>query len=938
MLRILLQPAVLVTSLILILVSFICPDPLSSSGVSLMVISPVSQTANSNATNSANTIAFGLPSSTSASGNNTMTSTPQSTTNAYNSSAPLLQPLVGTSQGSATPNQQADPSQSTPTGQSVVTPANTFVQASVSNSTRPVSNVQQPQSPPTSTTQQPVVYQQPASGQYLGPRQPSPAQGVSLPLTPQRRYEVTFLTEPLSSRIAPRQVQRPSNSTDTLSLQPSSPALVTTQNERINRTSTFNDTDANGSPTQASNATATALPETSSASYHPTGEQLSLVEMKFGPLGSCVRTSSSDRTCTPPSLNAQYMATKLASDSLTYDISGLPTKMKTSPILLLTAVVVLLALLLLAAPAMIARCRPDLLGEVLESGPWQRYYDRAQRMALWVRLSVVSLLLVAGISMRTQISKAVYAFNANNASILLPDASLRPEVPASLRHQIGLSATVGHAFTLLWVSIILLLVECWLERARLKREEAVRLARGDLEAKWGRDALEYAMGKLDTVKARPSVEKVDSSDDTVAHSASETSFGERIFRRKFGVQEPPLVARKPVPAHKGGLGFVLSRTASSRSAHSTKAHAAAAPQKVWTGKEPHLPRYENNTCDSGVPGHHRVDCPPYVTDTRCLCRHPSRAASYSASRAPSKAPSRAQSPHASSTYTLPCEDSAGSYKHVDGRRPFEDYATGSDDGAYYSQPKRHRQNWQLDQHNNSSEEENEFEEQILSAKLAHRFAHDDLWSKSADDFHCYNSATRGTKRSFHQGDRSVSAGGWYESDNPTPVPLYDTRIRMNEVRSVPPRSSSALGLTRQRSSGSLVEIAGRGKETFKKSFQRNITSRKIPHRASRAIIAQRRNDSRRSWASDDDDEDHRYDSEGNSPVGLEFARARRQYQQNPSRSTTPLSDPGFYQHPPSTQSTRHRPCHSPSASMSSLNSSSQLGPRMGLRNIRYIKP
>ncbi|PWN25839.1 hypothetical protein BDZ90DRAFT_233853 [Jaminaea rosea] len=305
-----------------------------------------------------------------------------------------------------------------------------------------------------------------------------------------------------------------------------------------------------------------------------TGEALSLIELKISPLGSCFRTWSGARSCTPASLRPTYDSSHLTMKALGgYDTKGLPSTIKTTPILLVVVVSLLGSLSLSSTLGASLRVWPGAtFGQpLLQGGAAQRAWASTQRVALWLRLGVALLLLGTAVSMRLVVSKAAYAFNASNAARTLNTAYLTPEAMAlpGAGQQVGLQAVTGRAFGLLWASVVLLLAEFWWERRRLRMEQAIAVARADLEAAWGRDAA-VAMNNLgrDDVKRQKSTKIVNmppkQDEETWSDDGYEQS-SEAAKQQQPGFfwpatttpHAPPYVARKAVPSYKGGLAPVL---------------------------------------------------------------------------------------------------------------------------------------------------------------------------------------------------------------------------------------------------------------------------------------------------------------------------------------------------------------------------------------------
>lgn len=305
-----------------------------------------------------------------------------------------------------------------------------------------------------------------------------------------------------------------------------------------------------------------------------TGEALSLIELKLSPLGSCFRTWSGARSCMPASLRPTYDSSHLAIKALGgYDTKGLPSTLKTTPILLVVVVSLLGVLSLSSALGASLRVWPGAaFGQpLLQGGAAQRAWAGTQRVALWLRLGVALLLLGTAVSMRLVVSKAAYAFNASNAARALNTAYLTPEAMAlpGAGQQVGLQAVTGQAFGLLWASVVLLLVEFWWERRRLRMEQAIAIARADLEPAWGRDAA-VAMNNLgrDDVKRQKSTKIVNmppkQDEETWSDDGYEQS-SEAAKQQQPGFfwpatttpHAPRKVARKAVPSYKGGLAPVL---------------------------------------------------------------------------------------------------------------------------------------------------------------------------------------------------------------------------------------------------------------------------------------------------------------------------------------------------------------------------------------------
>lgn len=325
-----------------------------------------------------------------------------------------------------------------------------------------------------------------------------------------------------SSRPTPRAVENYNSSTTTAD-EVSSPSATPLILERLNVTSATNPT---------SNDTAsTGLPGT--VSYSSTS--LSWLELKYGAMGGCLRSVGNKRTCTPASLSPSLTTPNgdLASSSH-FDVRGLPDHFnKTFPILLLTSFITAFVLLLVSIPTLLARTLPTRYAAYLSpDSAVQRHLTTIQRYALYVRLCVVVLMLIAGIGLRMQMSKAVYAFNAANSTRLLSASSLRDDSPVTT---VGLQAYTGSAFGLLWAAVVLLLIETWLERRRLRREEAILQARKDIEGQYGREIFEMVRGVATKGNSETRV-PVDAT-PTPAASSSAPSHDEEKARLYSQLQE-----------------------------------------------------------------------------------------------------------------------------------------------------------------------------------------------------------------------------------------------------------------------------------------------------------------------------------------------------------------------------------------------------------------
>lgn len=462
----LLQPCVLVTALILVLVTLTCPDPLSSSGVTLITISPANLTNVSDAATGA--------ASPSASAVTTFGASDSANVSTASSDA-------------------LDPASTAATNSS-----------SASESTTPTATTSSTLNNTTSAT-------------------PLPRSRRAMHQAISTLYHREVEPQPASSLVK----------NDSLSFNDD---LGPVRLERINVT------DDQGNTTAASNNTAAGTPVVTTGGFVvrnvPTGERLSAVELKFGPLGSCYRSSTWDRVCTPASLQPTFDSSGITAandQGLRFNTSGLPEDMRTTPILLLVVFVLLSMLVALAIPSTLARLCPGRFAHILENKQWTRIYAQVTQLALYARLAIALLLLGTGVSMRIVASKAVYAFNAANAGVVLPGSLILLDVPNPLRDTITLRATVGRAFSMFWASVALLAIEFWLERSRIRREEAVRIARGDLEAKWGREVLEQVQASKNSAAAAPMtmVDLGKSAGNAVTH--------------------PIQVRRKAAPAYKGPL-------------------------------------------------------------------------------------------------------------------------------------------------------------------------------------------------------------------------------------------------------------------------------------------------------------------------------------------------------------------------------------------------
>ncbi|CAO1616613.1 unnamed protein product [Parajaminaea phylloscopi] len=963
MLRILFQPAVLVTAFALVLVAFMCPDPLSSSGVSLMVISPVNQTYG-NASSSpaaASTVTFGLPSvaNNASSVATSTTTTPYATTSTAGPSQPLapqtLHSAIPAAQNVVLPpspgNQPLDGSAATQVAPVGVTGGYPIVPS------YPVPT--SPTVPPVVASQQPVVPPVAPSPYVAGPQAP-PSAPASPPAN--RRDGPVWSTlegERLGTLVNtdPR-LQSISPSTGPASTPPQD-SIVITQNERISNQTTAAQA-GSGANGPASGTTSSANNSSSPAGTSPfaapdvlRGQQLSLVEVKFGPLGSCYRGPNGDRTCTPASIQAQFATQRLASDGLAFDVSGLPAGLRTSPILLLSCVVTLIVILLLVIPSTLARIKPQLLGDILQSGQWQRYYDKAQHIALWVRLAVALLLLGTGISMRIIVSKAVYAFNANNASRTLPVAFFRPDLRTSApKGSVGLQAYVGHAFTLLWVSVILLLVECWLERARLKREEAVRIARGDLEAKWGRDALDYAMNSV-MASARSKRSGQGSTADKVDNggAAKEWKLEEGYLKRSSSLSEPHTIARKPVPRYKGSLDPVLRRAESTRSNVKAATQGWAAAPVIYADVKHNFYSQQHDRKDSqvNITDRHNGDCPPYHSESRAP------------SRATSRAPSRNQHTRTPSTYSLPYEERSGTFfsgrQDGDYRRPFEHYGSPAhydDDDDDVDARCDGQGRWaaaSMTPRPAYVEDEADIEERILTARYDRGFPVDQSRSEGGHGRLYEDSIGVQRKGEYPQRSRSLSLGTQdrpSRQDTSTPMPLYATRVPSRQgSRDQYPSENPHMDLQRQRSTRSLAEQAREPLASGAGLLRRALSSRAQAPRFvaridPRAPVGQQRQ------RHDDDLDDgrgyenglhaYRYGGQDPHPQARLVGRDWEQEHRSASRCAGNLqydTDGPYYATAALSRHDNERST-SPSAS-SEPTTHAQHPQKMGLRGLRYIK-
>lgn len=260
--------------------------------------------------------------------------------------------------------------------------------------------------------------------------------------------------------------------------------------ERLNITSSTSDGNStNGTSTSGSNSLYGTI------TYAPSS--LSYLELKYGPMGGCHRDENNTRTCTPASLSPSSLSSigeNLAS-STTMDTRSLPTSInRVFPILLLTSFITCFVLLLVSIPTLLARTLPTKYASYLSpDSAVQRHLTHVQHYALYVRVILAVLILIPGVGLRMQVSKCVYAFNAANAGKTLPDHTLREEILDSAV-SVGIKAYTGQAFGILWASVVLLLIETFVERRRLRREEAVQQARKDIEGQYGRDVFEMVRG------------------------------------------------------------------------------------------------------------------------------------------------------------------------------------------------------------------------------------------------------------------------------------------------------------------------------------------------------------------------------------------------------------------------------------------------------------
>lgn len=411
------------TTLVLVFIALMCPNPLGSSDIALMVIRPtdVSQAMNASSNDTAGPV-FGNTTSSSSGAVNTSTST--------------RLPLTDTQHTSTAPSATA-----------AATPAS--ASASASTATGNAST---------------------ASSGALS-RRNAAASSSGLADDPVGSPFASNNSNKSTAAVANNGTTAAAAALPPLTAQSTPPRPATY--ERLNIT--------------AANNTG-ALPGT--AAYAPTS--LSYVEYKYGPMGGCYRDEGNARTCAPASLSPNLASVNdQLSDPTHFDVRGLPLRIiQTFPILLLTSLLTIFVLVLFGVPSLLARMSTRYAGFLSPDSPVQKYLAHAQHYALYVRLIVAVLLVIAGVGLRMQVSKAVYAFNAANAARVLPARLIRNDAGVTGDVVVGLKAYTGSSFGCLWAGIVLLLIETYLERRRLRREEAIQQARKDIEGQYGRDVFE----------------------------------------------------------------------------------------------------------------------------------------------------------------------------------------------------------------------------------------------------------------------------------------------------------------------------------------------------------------------------------------------------------------------------------------------------------------
>lgn len=387
----LLQPTLQLTALILIFVAFLCPNPFTSSGVSILTIYPYDAS---------------LVTSTTASAAAATTFTPTA-------SVPTT-----TSNSSASPTTTSSASATSST---------------VSSSSSNISFPSVTSTPSSSSTTTSDTSSTPTTNSTAGQRRTVSIAAAAFP---------------------------------TLFLNEKSPDLVT------------------GGNASAANSTADLQPS-----------QLSLLEVKYGPLGGCFTDLSGRRFCSPASLASDFEDFEQDLQGLNTGliVTGLPSRLRVTPILLLIVLVGTGLLLATSMPMALTRfgpTAPAFARHLSPDSPVQRYLMRMSVLLLYSRLALALLLLGSGISLRMVAGTAVTAFNAANstrrlaASMTLVDSDT-----------ISLMAGIGNAFGLIWATVALLLIEAFLERRRARREDAIAQARKDIEGQYGREVFEMLEGQ-----------------------------------------------------------------------------------------------------------------------------------------------------------------------------------------------------------------------------------------------------------------------------------------------------------------------------------------------------------------------------------------------------------------------------------------------------------
>ncbi|CAO1638410.1 unnamed protein product [Sympodiomycopsis kandeliae] len=444
----LLSPAIQIVVIILLFVTFTCPDPFHDSGISMMIIQPVDAT-NSSASSATNgTIVFGGGNSTSATTN--ATATP---------------PLLGNTTSTMISRQQ----------QAVF----------------------------------PTVAALPTATGAISQRD------VDAPVK-------NSTTTPVNTNNSTATAAAAAIPTMTADIVPQRPVV----NERINTT---------------------AEP----GHYLLPSSSLSSIEIKYGPLGGCYRNERNKRTCTPASLSPNNLDSLLTdlSRKTNLELTALPDKItQTFPILHMTSFLTLFVIFVVNLPVLLARLLPHnqtLQKNLSPDSPLQKNFKLLQYYTIYVRILIIVFILITSIALRLQFSKDVYAFNTANASIFLPSNLLSQGQDLSSR-KVSLKASIGPSFGILWSAVILLIIETFLERRRLKREEAILQARKDIEGQYGRDVFQMLeQGKsgnkvMDSYALRNEDIILSSSNSTVGHKTNLQS-------------PPPFVATNTVDMEKAQL-------------------------------------------------------------------------------------------------------------------------------------------------------------------------------------------------------------------------------------------------------------------------------------------------------------------------------------------------------------------------------------------------